>query len=79
MGAMGVLYQEYVEEPQRFDKNFTPRKPSPIKWQILRKTFTDNRKRLERQYYNSEKDARMACTALQTVLDLWQQGLLPEH
>ncbi|KAF2764269.1 hypothetical protein EJ03DRAFT_33899 [Teratosphaeria nubilosa] len=79
ISAMRVLYRDFVEERQQADKKLKPRKPNPNKWKILQNNFSDTNRKLEEQYVSSEKDARMACTALQTVLYLWQQELLPEY
>ncbi|EME77219.1 uncharacterized protein MYCFIDRAFT_200550 [Pseudocercospora fijiensis CIRAD86] len=77
MSAMKVLHEDVVEAPKRADKKFKHRNPSPPKWQVLQ-TRTDYRGRqsnsLEEQYVSNATDARMACTALQTMLWLWQEG-----
>ena len=77
MSAMRVLHEDVVEAPKRADKKFKHRNPSPPKWQVLQ-TQTDYRGRqsnaLEEKYVSNATDARMACTALQTMLWLWQEG-----
>lgn len=78
MAVIRAVHRELVEKPSQVDKKYKPRKPSPAKWQLLQTMNhrDDPDARLRELYQSSEQEARMACTALQTLLWLWQEGML---
>lgn len=89
MGAMQVLYHDLVEAPKAADPKFKHRNPSPAKWMVLQATACPvggsrsflsppepDGHHLEQSFASNEKEARMACTALQNLLYRWQQDTL---
>lgn len=88
MGAMRVLHHDLVEAPKAADPKFKHRNPSPAKWMVLKTapgptgsyTYFHSSELdgtpLEQSYASNEKEARMACTALQNLLYRWQEDTL---
>jgi hypothetical protein len=74
LSAMRVLHHELVEVPKEADKDFKPRKPNPNQWRMLHGPGLRNE--LEDTFVSTMEDARLAATALQNLIHMWNEGLI---